>query len=114
MSKLARTLLYLLYAIVVVCLSAAIYLSFRPKPTTPQISVKTPPVVVRPEKPSSKPTETSPTTSSAGQNVGNAGSSVSTNLVNTGPGSTIGLFVGVSLVSSLSYRFYISRRLHRQ
>ncbi len=72
------------------------FVNFRAKvscPTTP-----TPPPTTPPTTPAAPIT---PTTTP-------------TQLVNTGPGSVIGLFAAVTAISTLAYRFVLNRRLARQ
>jgi len=59
------------------------------------------------------PTCTSPTTGKS-YPMGSSECQTPTTLVNTGPGSMLGMFLGASLAGFIGYRFFLSRRLARE
>jgi hypothetical protein len=105
---LVKTFLYVVYAVIVSGLIVAIVADFRsgnptPAPTKPsssrQVAKATSKVPVQPGSKSSS-------------NAQNTGVSSSSQLSNTGPGNTIGLFVLASVAGSAIYRWRLVRRLN--
>jgi len=73
--------------------------------STAVVSIECPPPT-KPSTPSSVvPTSTTPTITPA------SSTTVPTQLVNTGPGNTIGIFIGVSLISAVGCSIFLRRKL---
>jgi cytoskeletal protein RodZ len=119
MRGLAKSFLYLIYAVIVLGLIAAIALTFHhdrvKAPAAPNISHQTAakPKLAHVAKPKvatkkASPTTVRPSSQSASQQSSPSTaptSSSSADLTNTGPGDTVGLFAAVSLTG-----FYLQRR----
>ena len=110
-----KTLLYLIYAVIVAGMIVAIVLSFHtsktPAPKT-QSSASSHQQVSRGQatQPKTKPTPATSSTSTTTPSTSQSGSATSPHLTNTGPGDTALIFLAVSGLSALAYRRYQLQR----
>jgi hypothetical protein len=95
-------ILYILYAVVVICLVVAITLSFNGTANAPKIT-----------QPQAKP-QTGQLAPKTSNNTPQASAKPATNpgLTNSGPGNTIAIFMAVSFSSAIIHWLIVRRKLY--
>jgi cytoskeletal protein RodZ len=125
MQRLVKSLFYVIYIVIVGGLLAAIVLTFHqshasaPAKTSKlsqtarsQTSTKSQrPISISHKKASSKSSSTSSQSPVVVSSKPNTAPTSARNLTNTGPGDSIGLFAGASLLAGLLYRRHLLRQI---
>ncbi len=122
MSKVSKSILYLVYYLLVIGLGTVIVVAFTqnhssPATIHPSVASKSTQIAESKEKPKTSPTKTEDTKKTKTQPTKSPvppTTTSSTTLENTGPGSMTGLFIGATIVGTLAYRQFAIRRIEHK